>query len=439
MFDSLGSRAAEIQFDKDANVVGSADAVLNLAANEPVSDLIIMSHGWNNDIADARDLYTKLAAALRSVVDDCAVSTLDGRGIGLAGVFWPSKKFAESDLIPGGAASAASPIDEEEVQAAIHDLRDVFAASTQYAALEEAHGLVWQLQDKATAREQFAEALRSLVNSAAAQQEDGTTELFAISADTLMERLAEPAIIAPPEPEEGGALDVGVDDAAPVGPGGAAGLGSTLGGWLGAAKNLLNFITYYEMKARAGTVGERGLAPLITAIRSHREDLRVHLVGHSFGGRLVTAAANALPTDSLTTMTLLQAAFSHYGFAAEWRPRKAGGFRRTVTNQAVSGPILITHTANDKAVGIAYAIASRIAGQAAAAVGDANDTYGGIGRNGAQKTSEAIFGQLLEVRGAYAWKAGALHNLRADAFIKGHSDIKGHQVAYAILSAVATT
>jgi hypothetical protein len=438
MFNPSEFPAAEIQFDKDANIVGSPDQVLVVAIDEQVTDLVIMSHGWNNDIADARDLYTKLAGALRSMIDDGAV-VLEDRVISLAGVFWPSKKFAESHVIPGGAAAAASEIDEADVQAAIDELRTVFTDRPQRAALDKARGLVPQLEDKATAREQFAESLRSMVNPSAAQDEDGTTQLFTVSAGELMNRLAIPAVIAPPEPAQGGALDFGVDPDVATGPGGAAGLGSTLGGVLGAAKNLLNGITYYEMKARAGMIGERGLAPLITQVRGQREDLRVHLVGHSFGGRLVAAAANALPKDSLATMSLLQAAFSHYGFAAEWRPGEAGGFRRAITSQTVSGPIVITHTANDRAVGIAYAIASRIAGQAAAAVGDANDIYGGIGRNGAQKTPEAIFGELLDVREPYEWKAGSLHNLRADLFIKDHSDIKGDQVAYAILSAVATS
>jgi pimeloyl-ACP methyl ester carboxylesterase len=178
---------------------------------------------------------------------------------------------------------------------------------------------------------------------------------------------------------------------------------------------------------------------LVTQIRNNRSDLRIHLVGHSFGGRLVSAAASQLPKDTLSSMTLLQAAFSHYGFAAEWSPGQAGGFRSAIANGAVAGPIAITHTANDRAVGIAYAIASRIAGQNASAVGDANDTYGGIGRNGAQKTTEAIFAELLDVGGTYAWNDHVLHNLQADAFIKDHSDVKGEQVAYAILSVIASS
>jgi len=65
--------------------------------------------------------------------------------------------------------------------------------------------------------------------------------------------------------------------------------------------------------------------------------------------------------------------------------------------------------------------------------------YGGIGRNGAQKTSEATFGQLLDVGGTYTWSNDVLHNLQADAFIRDHSDVKDKQVAYAILSAIAST
>lgn len=66
-----------------------------------------------------------------------------------------------------------------------------------------------------------------------------------------------------------------------------------------------------------------------------------------------------------------------YGFADDWEPgQQHGYFRNVIAENKVTGPMLITHTGNDKAVGIAYAIASRVAGQTAAAVGDANDIYG---------------------------------------------------------------
>jgi hypothetical protein len=88
-------------------------------------------------------------------------------------------------------------------------------------------------------------------------------------------------------------------------------------------------------------------------------------------------------------------------------------------------------------VGIAYPLASRIARQNAAALGDANDPYGGMGRNGAQRTAEAE-GNATTLRGVghdYRFAAGRIYNLLSDEIIKSHSDIRGIQVAYAILSA----
>jgi hypothetical protein len=97
---------------------------------------------------------------------------------------------------------------------------------------------------------------------------------------------------------------------------------------------------------------------------------------------------------------------------------------------------LITHTANDKAVGIAYALASRISRETGAGLGDAADIYGGIGRNGAVKTSEAVPLELGAVGAAYDFAPGKLYNLHADV-ITEHSDICKEPVTYALLAAIA--
>jgi hypothetical protein len=111
-----------------------------------------------------------------------------------------------------------------------------------------------------------------------------------------------------------------------------------------------------------------------------------------------------------------------------------------VLTHRITGPTIITHTKNDKAVGVAYAIASRVAGQVASAVGDKDDKYGGLGRNGAQKTPEAVDATLLEVGDdGYELLPGRLHNLHADVFISGDSDVAGREVAYAVVTAIAAT
>jgi hypothetical protein len=183
---------------------------------------------------------------------------------------------------------------------------------------------------------------------------------------------------------------------------------------------------------------------MIRNIREKFPALKIHLIGHSFGGRLVTAAADGpanQPPVKPDSMTLLQAAFSHNGFADKFDETNDGFFRKVVTDKKVSGPIVITCTENDNAVGRLYPLASLLAGQNASKIGDANDPYGGIGCNGAQKTPEVSKGavKLMSVGSPYQFEAGKLYNLNADACITDHSDICKEEVAYAVLAAVATT
>ena len=196
--------------------------------------------------------------------------------------------------------------------------------------------------------------------------------------------------------------------------------------------NLLNYTTYYLMKERAGKVGKNGVAKLVDRLAP--EVQRIYLIGHSFGGRLVTAAAANSQTGKLRGLTLLQAAFSHNGFSK----KKNGYFRSVVDNRRINGPILITHTKNDKAVGIAYPLASRINGDKTAALGDENDVFGAVGRNGAQQMEEGerILGTLLPVGGVYALESGKFLNLESSQFITNHGDVTGLEIAYAVWSAV---
>ncbi|MEO6422205.1 MAG: hypothetical protein ABIR84_05860 [Candidatus Nitrotoga sp.] len=99
---------------------------------------------------------------------------------------------------------------------------------------------------------------------------------------------------------------------------------------------------------------------------------------------MVTAAAANSKTKKLHSMALLQADFSHNGFSLD----RSGFFRSVVDNKRVAGPILITHTKNDKAVGMAYPAASRISRDNASGFGDADDDFGGLGSNGAQQMED---------------------------------------------------
>jgi hypothetical protein len=444
---------AEIQFDKAAQVIERAgyDELLRETTDRATGNVIVLAHGWNNNIRQARDLYTSMAGQLRAAHDAQANALgLAPGDVTLIGLLWPSKKFTESALIPGGAAGVGSPVVDAALVAHLEDLRGVFDAADADNRLAQAQQLAPRLDDSPAARDDFVDLVRGLLPAEAADPEDTPEQLWALQGREVLHRLAPPVL--PGGAELGGGASGGASPAgraavgaAPDGgpyadaAGSAAALGLPFGGMKAGAQRLLNLCTYYQMKSRAGAVGATA-SDILRELREGQPEANLHLVGHSFGGRLVTAATLATSGGQPLqprSMTLLQAAFSHYGFASSYDGQHDGFFRRIITSTMVAGPILVTHSRHDLAVGIAYPLASRLARQAASWLGDANDRYGGIGRNGAQKTPEAIKAELLAPGEPYSLTRGKIHNLKADDIIEGHSKIDGPEVAYAILSAIA--
>jgi hypothetical protein len=446
-----------VQFTKDGVVFQQPDVdALTSGIHGGVTDLFVLSHGWNNNMDEAKNLYSGLCGQIAAQI--AAAPALGGRTFAICGVLWPSKKFEDQELIPSGAASLNDAVTENQLRARVRGLADLIQAKgwpmeAPDPAVEAKLASVMQStgdwEDDPAVRKQVVATIRGLLPAHGADAEDATDRFLSMNADLLITNLSR--TLTPPQNVPQGASAASIDpfSSGPVsGLGGAANFRDVLGGVQSAFLHFLNFATYYLMKARAGDVGVKGVKPLIETIRGLGPDLRLHLMGHSFGCRVVTSAVNALAGGGQLrphTMTLLQGAFSHNGFSSKFDGTNDGAFRQVIAQKKVRGPILITHTRNDKAVGIAYPIASRIAGQTASALGDENDIYGGMGSNGAQTqvtTPERVIGTLLEVGGTYPFAAGATsskpYNLKADAFIGGHSDIVKPQVAFAVAIGMAT-
>ncbi len=426
-----------LQFTKDASIHNQAEvtALQEFLRRENTTDLVVISHGWNNNMEEAKELYTRFLTNLRLLLGSGALPSLSNRKWAVFGVLWPSKKFEEKELIPSGAAGVGSVAEMAALKENLEGLKGVFDAQQADQTLEDLQQLLPKLEDSTAAQKEFVEKVRSLVRKKALDDEDGSESFFKVPSGEMIEKLRKPISFEQVRaPGSGGAAGIGA--------GGAAGLGQFFSGTWSGIRNLLNYTTYYQMKERAGLVGANGLNPILRALKAGHSGLKLHLVGHSFGGRLVTATVAGAGNATLLqvhTLSLLQAAFSHYGFSEKWDDTQNGFFRRVVAGRAVSGPTIITCTANDKAVGLAYPIASLLTGQVAAGIGDKNDKYGGIGRNGAQKTPEATDMSLLDVQGPYQLTNGRVHNLSTDRFIKDHGDVHNKQVVYAVASAIATT
>ena len=423
-------------FRAEFDINGQLKAPVALPAD--IDEVIVMSHGWNNNQADAESLYRAL------FTNFAAVGGAPRGKAAIIGVLWPSKRFDElvaasaASSGAGGAAGVGSQASRESdamLVKKLDDMKSFFTADAQRKTLDELKALVPDLQDKKSAQRQFVEKVRSLLDPGAANDEDASKAFFKDDGAEIMQRLEiveedfDDTITGGTEGSASLPLGVGVVKPAT---GGAAGIFGFLSGIKAAAMNVLNFTTYYEMKARAGKVGANGVAKLIDSLPAHVQ--RIHLVGHSFGGRVVTSAAASSTTDRIRSMSLLQTAFSHHGFSK----LKKGAFRAVVDRKRVNGPIVVTHSVKDKAVGVAYPMASRLNGDTTSGLGDKNDKFGGIGRNGAQQmeAGEVVEGKMLATDGAYRFQTGIFFNLEANDLIPGHSDITGKEVAHAIRSAM---
>jgi hypothetical protein len=426
-------------FDKDGTALNKQD----VAVPAGTTDLIVASHGWNNTQEQAEQLYTDLFSNFAAVASD----QLQKKSIAVIGVIWPSTKFTDvveaavAEQARGGGAGfgTSSAAADETIKAKLDVIATMFdkkAAKKITAAKKQ----IAKLESDLAARRKFVDELRSLLDDSAAHEEDNSALFFKLDGSVMLEKLKMPTpLVSSTGAGGGGAASLGARPTI-TSTGGAAGLGDFFSGIKAGAIRFLNYLAYYEMKKRAGTVGRKGVGPMLDGLADKVQ--RIHLVGHSFGGRVVTAAAVASITDKLQSMSLLQTAFSHNGFSKSMK----GGFRSVVDNHRIKGPILVTYTPNDRAVGIAYPVASRLSGTVASAFGDANDKFGGLGRNGAQKMEqgEVVPGvdRLLPVGGSYTWQFERFHNLESSKYIidpnggDAHGFVTGKEVAWAISRAM---
>ncbi|WP_029432385.1 alpha/beta fold hydrolase [Blastococcus sp. URHD0036] len=426
----------DVEFTRRGTVHDPGQVRALLDGLSAASDLLVLAHGWNNDMAEAQELYDALLGNLRRLRQP---TSGPGSRIAVLRVFWPSKRFADADLVPGGGAASTDAENQAALLDALTALKhdpDRLGQSgedpVRAAAIDRAIALVDDLDGSDDARREFVLRIRAVLDPDQVHEDDASREFFELEPEELFDRFGQ-AVPLELEVDQGGAADV---DA-----GGAAFLGDLLSGTRAAARRIANFATYYQMKVRAGAVGSGGVATTLVRVRERDPALAVHLVGHSFGGRLVTAAAAQQdPGGAPVTLSLLQAAFSHNGLAEKFDGVRDGAFRTVLRDQRISGPILITHTKRDKAVGIAYPLASRIASDNSSGLGDRKDPYGGMGRNGALHTPEVddSVAELGDDGYSYDFVPGRVHNLDADATIRSHGDVTSPAVANVVLHAVTT-
>ena len=427
-----------IEFNKSGDRINPGDGLVPAGC----TDLIVISHGWHSDPAPSQKLYETLLGNLVSLPGFPTA----GRTFAVAGIFWPSDKYSddlshETKVVLGAGAAAAATDSDLNEEVLVHRAKEV----AKFLGIDEQEFVKRVLLAEGGGKD--ADRLVDILRDHMGEPEDEQTEidhadLLKLPGRQIFEALklqGMPAL-APPKPpaDTGGAATAGENGGVDETAGAAASLFS---GAKAALAKLLNQAAYFELKNRAGKIGEK-LGILLNDVP---EPVRIHLIGHSFGARLVTSAARKLERPA-ASMCLLQAAFSHNSFCDHikypFNGTIKGGFRDVITTGRIAGAIAITHTWNDRAVGVAYPAASRVSQDVAAGLstsdgfGGTRDAYGGLGANGAMGM-QANEGSNMEYNGksAILLPAGKVTSILSD-FISCHTDVARIEVARIVAAAV---
>jgi hypothetical protein len=411
------------------------------------TDLILIAHGFRNNEQEARGLFGDFLKTFRGHIGrDELKDRLTARKIAVAGIFWPSKAFSEGGSEPeaGNVQGLGGTVDEmEATRAQLEQMRDHDVRPDQRATVDRALALLDTLEDDTDKQDEFVQLILSLVDDKESDPTEGLRELKAQAGSDLLAKLGTP-IILPTIRDDGEGSTLAVDTGAATSSEGrplmVSGFFKSVAGRVG---QVLNLTTWYMMKNRSGDVGANGVAAAVRAVKAAHPTLRIHLVGHSLGGRCMAACAKALAADPKVrpdSLSLLEAAFSHYGLSPNNGKGSAGFFRDVIARQVVKGPFISTYSYQDTVVGKAYAISSRLAGDNVKEVGDKNDQFGGIGRNGTQLTPEANDQRMRQVGDPYTFNLDVVNNVDGSGgAIKDHSDVTNPQVTYAFACAMAQT
>jgi hypothetical protein len=399
--------------------------LLETAQSGNFSNVFLFSHGWNNDWPTATARYEGFVGAFQSVKPPDGPLDNPGYRPLLVGISWPSTILVmpwESGpqlAVTGGGIA----VTDETVQAWQAEL-DLVADLLPDGQIDEFYRIANDEREMSELdAHKLAEFLAPLYGNA---DDPDDTAGDAPTADDLVEFWRGPLL----EAMGGDAGSPATGQPVPAGllPG------------LPDPRSAIRTFTVWKMKDRAGSVGATGVAKLLNDIRVSAPGARTHLVGHSYGAKVVLSAVCAPdhfgpPVDS---MLLLQPAVNGFCFSDNVAGQGfAGGYRRAL--ERVRQPILSTYSKHDMPLTRAFHLALRRKtdlGETRIAAFDAPSRYaalGGFGPRGCSPT-ECKPVDINSVGDPYPLTGAApqIYGVRGDAAISGHGDVVNPETAWAL-------
>ena len=410
-----------VSFDRNGRCTAprTAQELVERAASGGYTDVVVFSHGWNNNWAQATARYESFVNGYMDILRERPPAGQPLRPL-LVGIFWPSialiTESEEAPDIAGGGAGRDEDVAAE--RAAVDELGQTLPAER----AQEFYSLVQRDElDPDAARElaaMFLPLLGSELTEAGETEPPAPDDLLAAwrghSAATPVTDLDELGFYAEQDPQAGLA---------------AAGDAPETAGLKGLdPRDLVRAFTVWQMKDRAGVVGSRGVAALLTGLLEQPSPA-VHCVGHSYGAKVILSAICAPRSGpaSVRSVLLLQPAVSAQCFAPDaGGTGRPGGFRAAL--ERVQLPILSTFSAHDAALTRFYQWAMRRRQDAgepeiAAAGPPRYGALGGFGPGGLGGAADII--EVRDPGTPYPLGPGPLrvHGVRATRTISSHGDV----------------
>jgi len=414
-----------LPFDKKGRCEAplTRDHLLRTLEEGSYTHVFLFSHGWNNDWAAATQRYDDFIAGFQSLRDKLSLPLPNLYHPLLVGVIWPSTALVLPwEEAPDFAADATVAEDLNAVREIAADLPDENVTRF-YELSQRGQDLT---PDEA---KEMASLLVPLYQRA--DDEAGQRVADAISTtEELVQiwRTAQPDKKTVDTSGEFGFADdegAGLPEAAPF------------PGFLDP-RLVLRLVTVRQMKDRAGTVGYHGVAPLLRELLSV-STARAHLVGHSYGCKVILSAlCAAAPPRQVESLLLFQPAVSHLSFAQDADGKGTpGGYRSALAH--VRQPILTTFTRRDLPLHKAFHLALRRSsdlGEVQIAAGAAPSRFAALGGYGPSGFGPGEVREIPMKRPPGRYELGAdapeIYALRADDLIAGHGDISNEATWWAL-------
>ncbi|MBZ8140521.1 hypothetical protein CLD22_11495 [Rubrivivax gelatinosus] len=438
-----------LRFDKHGACTSPAtrELLLERLRSGAHSDLILFSHGWNNDFDDAAGMYARFLQAFEA---QAAAHPIERAGGAFApvfvGVVWPSI-WLSFDSGPAIAAHAGAPAEALADSVLAQTLAERVAAVGGPQAAERLYALLALPRlDDAQAHELATLAAPAFGTLADDETETaratGAAELFAMLQAMQQAEGGAAAPVRRPLDDWGDAAPPAADEPQ------AAGLPGFLD-----PRQALRLFSVYQMKDRAGVVGAHGVAALLRELLGAAGPAaRVHAVGHSYGCKVVLSAVCAppVPARALDSLLLLQPAVSHLCFA-DLIPRsgKPGGYRGAF--ERVRAPVLCTYSKADFPLHETFHLALRrdsdlgeqdigIAADTDTTAGRPPSNYAALGGYGPRRAGQRLIDPMPAAGAAYPAFDGGEAVIGLDGsrgLIGSHGDITSAATAWALHRLIA--